>query len=1261
VEDLLRPRLLAARLLRWWREREPDSRSIATPLDELVAALGLDVAAFASDLHPGTLGFLEPGEDLIFLRSGLGEAVRRFTLAHELGHAVLHRTSGNPAAIAGALAGPAPITATLDTCDTDDLEAPLDLSGLSDETLRPGQAYSARARRESEANAFAAALLLPADRVRAVYVGAALGVAASAPVALSARVLGERFGVSEDVAMRRLTALLTPGFELLEQLAESPGPEPASGGAQTPLDPDQRAAADTPSPALVVAGPGTGKTSTLVGRVAHLVRAEGVPAGQILALTFSNKAAREMRERLGHLLVVAPLPADPALLITAPAALPQIGTIHAFCGDLLRQYGPLVGLRADFRLVTQTEGYFLLRRLAADLELTYYQPLGAPALYFPDLLSAISRAKDELVGPERYAELAAAMVAAARTHEHDLAAARANEVAVVYTAYQQALAARGDPDFGDIIRLAVQLLQEHPDVLAEVRTRYTHVLVDEFQDINRAMGVLLRTLAGADGPLWAVGDPDQAIYRFRGASPANLDRFETEYPSAQVRRLGRNYRSYQPILEAAHAVAYQFIPGGERPELVAARAKPRSGRHVTLATAADEAAELSGLAAAIRARQARGRALLDQAILCRTRRGAQRVVAALHAARIPTRVVAPLLEQDDVKDLLAVLSLMSDGSGAGLLRAGALPDHAYAPEDARIVLDAAHERHTSPLALIAPAALAELEGLSERGRDGLVRLGQILSVLRAAPDVATALARYVFNLTSLGRGLLAGVADGDVVLCERGAHLARLLALAHAFEDQRRAAAPATEAATEAEEEGPARRRSGAAWSEFLDYVRVLLVLRQDAGGADDQLASADDGVWVLTVHASKGLEFPVVYLPGLAERRFPVQRQYAATPAPDGLIEHAHPAGEDAHLAEEACLFYVALTRARDELVLSVADRYGRVRAKPSRFLAPIEARLGKQLSRVRWPEAVSRSELASQVAPGEAIVDSKSALPALGQPERPRAEVISVAELEAFQRCPRQYAYQYVYGLRAQGGGLAALGRSVRETLRELREQLPASSAHEAQGAAPSLEDTHALFERHWLAAHGGAEGDALGPYAAVYRRYGRLMVQRAWRSLLDQRDRAAGMASADAEQEIERQVTVQIGGRSVSVPVDRIERGAESANGATDGGHGNGRRGPGADVPVRFVRHRLTRGAERPDLRALLYTLAAEEEARAGQTVEVVKEHLASGKSERIELSQRQRVSLREELEDALDGIESRNYPARPDPHVCQGCPFLLICPA
>jgi superfamily I DNA/RNA helicase len=1298
VEETFRPRLLAVRLLRWWSQREDAAAAtatatISTPLDELVAALGLDIATFAPGLHPDTLGYLEPGEDLIFLQSGLSEPVRRFTLAHELGHAVLHRGAGSPAAVANTLLGLASPGIAFDTCSGADLDAPADFGGISDETLRPGQAYSARARRESEANAFAASLLMPAERVRAFYLGAGGADQVAQSAAPSARALAEAFGVSEEVALRRLTALLAPGSADLEQLALAQ-PDASAGEANgrsgapnlnnaAPLDAEQRAAVEVESPALVVAGPGTGKTSTLVGRVAHLVRDLGIAPERILALTFSTKAAREMRERVARLLGSESILDDPSALTAMDPALPQISTIHAFCGDLLRQYAPLVGLRPDFRLVTQTEGYFLLRRLLPGLELSYYQPLGAPALYFPDLLAAISRAKDELVGPERYAEHAAAMSAVAKIHDEELAAARAAEVAEVYTAYQRALALRGDPDFGDIVRLAVQLLQQHPEVLATVQQRYAQVLVDEFQDINRAMGVLLHTLAGPSGPLWAVGDPDQAIYRFRGASPANIERFSADYPTASVVRLGANYRSYHPILAAAHAVAAEFIAtradaaGGGRPELVATRTMPMAGKAamvVTLANAADDTSELAGLVAAIRSREAHGRQLVDQAVLCRTRRGAQRAVAALHTAGIPTRVVAPLLEQDDVKDLLAVISLLADGTGSGLLRAGAFDDHAFTQADARTVLDGARERHVSPLSLLTPTALGELTGLGEVGRSGLARLGQLLSTLRTAPDVATALARYAFSLTGLGRALLAGVAAGEPAPAARAAHLARLLALAHAFEDQRRAEEQAAQGDNEEDDAEPTRaqpKRGGPGWSAFLDYVRVLLALRQDAGGGEEQSVSADDGVWVLTVHASKGLEFPVVYLPGLAERRFPVQRQHDAAPAPAGVIDREQHGGDDAHLGEEACLFYVALTRARDELVLSVAERYGRMRAKPSRFLAPIEARLDTQLARVRWSAPAQHASDHPQVVQPEQAIAS---------PVRRSEDAIALGELETYQRCPRQYAYQYVYGLRSAGGGLAALGQSVRETLRVLRERMdarPDEGGADRTGADAG--EAHALFEEHFAAALGDAE--AAGPYAAVYRRYGRLMVERAWQSLRSQRARRDGREEDDepASRELEREMTVQVGRRTVALAVDRVERAGHSggvghdvaaangsapepANGGSQNGNGRGDAGNGQRqaIPLRLVRHRLTRG-ERPDLRSLLYRLAAEEEARRGEMVEVVQEHLASGRTEPITLSQRQRVALREDLEDALDGIASGNYPARPDPHVCHGCPFLLICPA
>ena len=610
-----------------------------------------------------------------------------------------------------------------------------------------------------------------------------------------------------------------------------------------------------------------------------------------------------------------------------------------------------------------------------------------------------------------------------------------------------------------------------------------------------------------------------------------------------------------------------------------------------------------------------------------------------------------------------MLSLLAESSGAGLLRTGALEDHAYPQADARRLLDAAHEGRLSPLSLLSSASLAPIDSLTHDGRAGLAHLGELLPALRSAPDVATGLSRYAFSLTNLGARLLAGQATADPALIERGRHLARVLALAHAFEDQQRAAALvgdaiADAAAEEKPEDTPApQKRTGAAWSDFLEYARVLSVLRQEVGGADDALAGANDGVWVLTVHASKGLEFPVVYLPALAERRFPMQRQYVAAPPPAGLLADEGAADEGApddgaHLAEEACLFYVALTRARDELTISVADRYGRVKSKPSRFLQPIEERLGTELRRVRWTSAPERANPSPSLRADAHV------------PQTPNAQVpLSVAELETYQRCPRQYAYAYVYGLRAQSGGLGLLNRSVREALHALRDETSSATTY------ATLADARKLFEQTWEAAREGTASESGGPYEAVYRRYGQLIVERAWQSLA-KRQKAASTegtterdttGTASKEQDLERELTVQVGGREVTLQVDRVEReGAAASDGTSNGnGHAAGANG-GSGSSLRLVRHRLTQ-AGRPDLRALLYTLAAEERARRGETVELVQEHLPTGHSAPIELSVRQRASLREDLEDAMDGIASQNYPPRNDPHTCQGCPFLLICPA
>lgn len=1330
--DVLRPQRAALRLLRWLHENDDGGAAeartdtygvVATPIDALAERLGLSVAAFhPSGRRDGALGWLEPGENLIFVREGLPDPVRRFTLAHEIGHAVLHRSGGMAALFdEHPLNIPEAYIDTFDDCDDADVATPDDALAPGDEMLRPGQVYSARAQRESEANAFAATLLLPADKLLAAYldVEGSLRVGRGTP-----RTLAERFGVSEDAVLRRLVALLVPragetvvGENASEQKAAGDG-----AGRASALDEWQRAAAETRTPALIVAGPGTGKTSTLVGRVIHLVQEKSIPADSILALTFSNKAAREMGERLQAALTAVRDGEEAGDPFELPP-LPTVSTIHAFCGDLLRRYAPLVGLRPDFRLVGATDGYFLLRQLAGQLALSHYQPLAQPGFHFPTLLAAISRAKDELADPERYTTVAQAMTERAQTAEERHEAERAREVAAVYAAYQALLAERGDPDFGDIIRLTVRLLREQPEVLAEVRARYRHVLVDEFQDINRAMGVLLHTLTAVDGALWAVGDADQAIYRFRGASPANLSRFAAVYADAQVQTLERNYRSMTDILDAAAAVAGTFLDGRsdarERPALRAARhGGADAGSVVTLASAPNEAAELGRLAEAIRERQARGRTPGEQVVLCRTRRQCQQVAAVLNDAGIATRLTLPLIEQDAIKDVLAVLSLMSDVSGSGILRAGNMVDHAYSREDARAVLAEAQARHISAGALLLLLARegTEVPGLTPAGRRGLITLSTVLSELRVAPDVATGLCRYVFGLTQLGQRLLASQADAtntvDADLQRQiAASLAQLLTHARAFEEQRSVAEAAQPSGTDT---GLPR---GADWGAFLEYLRVVLAMRQEGGSAAEELlGDSDTRVRVLTVHASKGLEFPIVYLPGLADRRFPMQRRGTSAPMPTELSEDETLEAQNpqAHLAEEACLFYVAVTRARDELVLSYAEQYGRMRYRPSPFLVPIQQRLGSRLRQVHWtavaitpaPSAVGRpasSGMSDQAGGEEMPISIEEG------PLRPSA-------IETYSRCPRQYAYRYVYGLRPREVGLVTLRRTLHDTLHTLQERVAevatqAQTSEQADMApyALSLDEALDIFEQQWgtmiererRTAAPGAEEDAPAaettapgdaaqaggewmpplsqPFVEVYRRHGRQIIERSWARMVQRQlpgmediSEAADVdnAAAPPEARYDHPVVVHVGEREIAVTLDRVEGSAGSRSARESTGAGSGQistqrernRPRRADAqPVRFVRHKLgSARAAQADLRALFYALAAEQHV-LGSPAEVYDHNLTTGEMERVTLNPRKVAKLREDLDELLEGIKSGSYPARPDPNMCLNCPFLFICPA
>jgi len=284
-----------------------------------------------------------------------------------------------------------------------------------------------------------------------------------------------------------------------------PAAQAAHEGADHSLDESQsKAVAWDAGPLLVDAGPGTGKTRTLVKRVEHLL-AKGSPSSSILALTFSNKAAEEMRERLSAM--------NPAAAIEM-----WIGTFHAFGLELVTKWPASVGRTDKVRVLDQAGSLALLEKNLDKLPLNYYQNLYEPAYELVPVLRVISRCKDELITPDEYRKAADVAHASAATDQERETAERAQEIAEIYRAYQKALANEDAVDFGDLIMLSVQLLQTNADVRQHV-AKFKHVLVDEFQDVNSASDALLQAICTENRDLWVVADQRQSIYRFRGAEP----------------------------------------------------------------------------------------------------------------------------------------------------------------------------------------------------------------------------------------------------------------------------------------------------------------------------------------------------------------------------------------------------------------------------------------------------------------------------------------------------------------------------------------------------------------------------------------------------------------------------------------------------------------------------------------------------------------------------------------------------------------------
>lgn len=867
--------------------------------------LTLEELPAADSTLAGGLGVYNRKYALVAVSLDLDAPTRLEVIAHEIGHDVVHQA------------------------EVSTVSAGYGTPGPGDPVLRV-EAYGVKERREAQANVFARELLLPRALARRLFAEG-----------MRAKEIASKTGLSLSLIYQQLTdALLLP---------EPPPPQEPKSKVFEELDKSQDDAANHRGKAfLLEAGPGTGKTRTLVERIVRLIENGEAKPDEILALTFSNKAAGELIDRVGN-------------SVGSAAANIWTSTFHAFGLELVRKHHELFELSQDPRLIDGSQAIDMLEEVLPALPIIHNQNLFEPALALRDILKAIARAKDELVGWKRYGELADKMAANATDDDERIAAAKAQEVALLYRHYQSQLEGLKAVDYGDLVMLPALKLRDDRDFREKIQNQFRWIHVDEYQDINRASAVLIKGMAGDGKQLWVVGDARQSIYRFRGASTQNMGRFGEDYPVHDRATLGVNYRSTPEIIEAftqfsedmkvsAYSLPLKLKPKrevvGEKPELL---------------VAGDPDDEYSRLAGSIRQLQSDGVALKDQALLARSNATLARVGEELEARNIPVRYLGPLFDRPEVRDLLSLLSMLSS-SGSSILRVGTFPEYNVDLADLIKLLDAADRLEVRATAML--SRLDDVEGLSPRGRTALRLLASHMEMFGAGTTPWLVLMEYLF---------------------ERSDYIANLIQGETPSADIRRVA---VRQLIEALRSMPLNGNSPPI-ARGLKRIRhmILLADERELRRLPDELSEVD-GVHLLTVHASKGLEFEAVHLPGLRRGAVPAANRPDKCPPPVDLV--TNPVEEDAHAAEEECLFFVAMSRARTVLRLYRSATANGKNSNPAIYL-----------------DRFTLSTLSKPALPRLAV---KPGFPPLAIPPPPS---LTARDFEIYDRCPRRFYYDRVVGL--------------------------------------------------------------------------------------------------------------------------------------------------------------------------------------------------------------------------------------------------------
>jgi DNA helicase-2/ATP-dependent DNA helicase PcrA len=834
-------------------------------------------------------------------------------------------------------------------------------------------------------------------------------------------------------------------------------------------------------PLLIVAGAGTGKTTVITQKIAYLIEQGFAKSEEILALTFTEKVAGEMEERVDRLLPIGYLDL-------------WISTFHSFAERILKAHGLDIGLPSDFKLLNEFEQWILIKKNLDKFNLDYYRPAGNPTKFINALLRHFSRLKDEDISPVDYLKYAEGLkedldgmlsgvykVKSQKSkvknnfYHPDPAGAgegsvivgkgnkssiidsslrsapfrmtnnceiaeqetmRINEVANAYHVYRQLLLDEEAMDFGDLINYVLKLFRERPGILEKYKNQFKYILVDEFQDTNWAQYELVKMLTNSKNNLTVVGDDDQSIYRFRGASMSNILQFKKDYPKANQIVLTNNYRNQQNILD----LSYEFIKLNN-PNRLEWRLSQKSVKSIKSKVhkeldflskklvaqekgegeieviqgedLQDEVAAVINKIADLKIKDtstssARAKTnWSDFAILVRANDSAKEFCNALEIAGLPYQFYASrgLYAKPVIMDIVAYLNLLDNyHESKSLYRVLNLPVFEFSYQELVNFNYWAYKKAWSLHEVLKSAGVFNLGiGLKKK-------IDKVLSLIEKHTSLVRekAVSEIVIAFLNDSGYLKYLISQEERKSRETASYLNQFMKRVKTFE------AGSDEKTVKA----------------FLEELNMEIKSGEEGALAPD-IELGPDTIKVMTVHAAKGLEFKYVFIVNMVDKRFPTIERHDPIAIPDALVKEILPEG-DVHIEEERRLFYVAMTRAKNGLYFSWGKDYGGARKKkPSRFLAEIGLVDDKKNKAIKKEKIIN-----DQLSMINYEVNSKSQIPNPQSLDFKIPSHFSYSQLAAFSNCPYQYRFAHILKIPMRGKAVFSFGKTMHGTLQKLFE---------------------------------------------------------------------------------------------------------------------------------------------------------------------------------------------------------------------------------